>query len=190
MTGRRTARTLKAEGRVRLRAEAMVKRGSFSMLLFAASLAFAAVVAAQPGQAAERDAPCHRSMLEGSWELFNNTFGYALAICPVTIAEKGLLTTKGTCIGYGITFVSGPSGALDVDSSCHVTGSFSYAFKINSCEYKGEVTASLWLSADRSRISGYGQQTGGFNGQEGCTPGAIQNPAWIELVYKPHGHRR
>jgi len=140
--------------------------------------AMAAGAICPPGTNCKLFPPCQQSMLQGNWEIFINVLQSA-DVCPVTIAANGSFTTPGSCANNGFSYIKRPSGTLTIDSSCHVTGSFSYSFSDGSFNFS---SVSMWNSADGSRVSGYGVGKLTESGQTQSLSGVP-----LELVYRTTG---
>lgn len=133
------------------------------------------------GTACKLFSPCQQSMLQGNWEFFLG-FQPTDSVCPVTIAASGSFTTASLCVD-NYPYVNRPSGTVTIDTSCHVTGSLSFSlFGGNEPdELVTFSTISMWISADGSRVSGYGsgtRSTGNFNSFHGVP---------LEMVYRTAG---
>ena len=126
---------------------------------------------------------CQQSMLQGNWEIFiSNRVGASVFVCPITIAATGSFASPSSCVD-DYAYSNRPSGNLTIDSLCHVTGSLSFSlFGGNGPDELVTVsTISMWISADGSRVSGYGSgtiSTGNFNSFHGVP---------LEMVYRTAG---
>jgi hypothetical protein len=111
---------------------------------------------------------CQQSTIEGNWILTSaggNPSG--MLACPITITKSGVLAI-GSCAFSNpvIDF----SGTLTINSSCFASGNISWtAGNSNAFTF----SLSLWLSADGSRLSGYGVRTQSFPGGSGNAIGSF-----------------
>ena len=107
---------------------------------------------------------CQQSMLQGNWEIFiSNRVGASVFVCPITIAATGSFASPSSCVD-DYAYSNRPSGNLTIDSLCHVTGSLSFSLAGGSGFSFVYNAISLWISADESRVSGYGSGTETFSG--------------------------
>jgi hypothetical protein len=119
--------------------------------------------------------PCLQSTIAGQWEMFGfedgeeSLGGGPPPVCPIVIAANGAVSSA-QCESPGVT--TPPSGTLTVDPLCHVTGNIS--FTMGGVTYSAS-SMSMWLSADGSRISGYGNTTNTYG---------YSYSAWYELIYQ------
>jgi hypothetical protein len=137
----------------------------------AGRIAWVAALLAPVNMAAAQQVPpllptCQQSMITGNWEIVCLNCSVNL-VCPITIAFNGAVSSA-QCENSDLT--TPPSGALTMDTLCHVTGSISY---VVGSDETYSVSLSMWLSADGSRISGYGTVANGS--------------PWYELVYRTEG---
>ena len=139
--------------------------------------------------------PCQQAMLKGDWELslvvvvgtadvLNELQPWeSNPVCPITTAANGSFATVGSCLSATLPVTTSPSGALTIDSSCHVTGSLAYTvsdFGFPPLSFK--LKTSAWISADGSRVSGYVTGTATQSGSPSFSTGGT-----IEVVYRTAG---
>jgi hypothetical protein len=100
-------------------------------------------------------AACTGSDLTGNWQ-----FTGGQVTCPVKVGSTGKVTTTGPCLSnvQGVAACS-VTGNLKITTKCAVTGTLQTATGNCASPFVATQSANLWMSADGSRVSGYGART-------------------------------
>jgi hypothetical protein len=119
--------------------------------------------------------PCSQSMITGNW-VFVMAFPVQVA-CPISIASNGVVSDSGSCISQ-IPVVTLPTGNLQIDINCKVTGVVSLTYGSSNIN-KNTGSLTLWRSLDGSRLSGISLETITYSG------GSSSSASPIEIIFVP-----